>query len=102
MLHASNQAALQAIQHAESSIRVRDLALSNTLSVLRPLYDSEGEAALRGLLLDDEGTDDAIAFLRALLPPDPEAAPSQPVAESSQMATEREGKARVKKGKGKK
>lgn len=103
MLHASNQAALQAMRHAENSIRVRDLALSNVLAVLRPLYESEGEGALRGLLLDDEGTDDAVAFLHSLLPPVPTPAPAQPAAESSRMAAEREEKTQgKKKGKGKK
>lgn len=97
-LHAANQAALQSIQHAETSIRLRDLALDNTLAVLRPLYESEGEGALRGLLLDDEGTDDAIEFLRALLPPTQDTAPSHPVAESSHMAARREAQTQGKGG----
>lgn len=95
-MHAANQAALHTIESARNAIRVRDLALSNVLDVIRPLYEAEGEAALRGLLLDDEGTDDALAYLRSLAAPAQVTAPSQPAAESSRMAVEREEKSESK------
>ena len=111
-LNAANALANEAVHHAANAVLVRDQALENALRALRAVFESEGEQGLRGLVLDDEATDNAFSVLLPYLleqygaefgtwSPAASARPSPAPAESSRQAAERGTKRSKGKGKGK-